>query len=106
MRVKVSPETIRIAQAVTAFVQLLGAGLTGTDVLPEKALVLLVVIGSALAGALALYSQGIQTNPPEGMITEERAAELTQERELPPSDMETPTPYETGRAPVETVWPQ
>lgn len=104
VKVKVSPEVVRIAQAVIAFVQLLGAGLTGTDVLPEKALVLLVVIGSALAGAMTLYSQGIQTNPPEGMVTEERAAEITQERELPVAET-SPAPaygtYAAGRAPVE-----
>lgn len=80
MRFKINPEAVRLAQAVTAFIQLLGAGLTGTDVLPKNALVLIVVIGSALAGALTLYSQGMQTNPPDGMLTEERAAELSEER--------------------------
>lgn len=104
MRFKVDPEVVRLAQAVTAFIQLLGAGLTGTDVLPKNALVLIVVIGSALAGALTLYSQGIQTNPPQGMVTEERAAEITQERELPAAETD-PAPaygvYAAGRAPVE-----
>lgn len=96
MRLKVDPEVVRIAQAITAFIQLLGAGLTGTDVLPKNALVLIVVIGSALAGALTLYSQGVQTSPPEGMITEERAAELSEPARTEPA----PDPW-VGRAPVE-----
>lgn len=90
------PELIRLVQAVTAAVQAMAAVLTGTDAISPTALVWIVAVGAMLQGFGAFYVQGVNTNPPEGMLTEERAKELS----TPIPDTEKPAPYATGRAPV------
>ena len=76
MMIKVSPEVIRLTLAVTAGLQLFASMLTGTDVLPASALVVIVALSASLQAMCAAYNQGVQTNPPPGMLTEERAKEL------------------------------
>jgi hypothetical protein len=101
MMVKVSPEVIRITLAVTAGLQLFASMLTGTDILPGSALVVIVALSAALQAMCAAYGQGVQTNPPPGMLTEERAKDL-QTPPAPPATPETTTAslprYETGTA--------
>lgn len=77
MRFKISPEMIRLIAIVAAGVQAFTAVLTGTDVVSSKVLVIIVAAGAFLQATAAAYSQGVQTNPPEGMLTEERARELS-----------------------------
>jgi hypothetical protein len=100
VKFKINPEIVRLVTMVTAFFQAVGAALAlaAPGAVPATLVLVFVVIGGGLQAALASYSQGMQTNPPEGMLTEERAAELSQERELPGA--EAPATYETGRAPV------
>lgn len=100
VKFKISPEVVRLVAMITAFVQTVGASLAlaAPGAISATVVLVLVAVGGGLQAALASYAQGMQTNPPEGMLTEERAAELTQEREL--SDAEAPATYETGRAPV------
>jgi uncharacterized membrane protein YciS (DUF1049 family) len=99
MMVKVSPEVIRITLAVTAGLQLFASMLTGTDILPGSALVVIVALSAALQAMCAAYGQGVQTNPPTGMLTEERAKEL----DAPTPGAVEPAAYETGRAPIPFV---
>jgi uncharacterized membrane protein YciS (DUF1049 family) len=99
MMVKVSPEVIRITLAVTAGLQLFASMLTGTDILPGSALVVIVALSAALQAMCAAYGQGVQTNPPTGMLTEERAKEL----DAPTAGATEPATYETGRAQIPTV---
>jgi hypothetical protein len=98
MMVKVSPEVIRITLAVTAGLQLFASMLTGTDVLPGSALVVIVALSASLQAMCAAYGQGVQTNPPTGMLTEERAKELSP----PPPTPTAPVPpvYSPGVAGV------
>jgi len=100
MMFKVDPEVIRFVQAVTAAVQGLAAVLTGTDAITPTALIWIVAVGAMLQGFAAFYTQGVNTNPPEGMLTEERAKELSAPNP-PTPDAEEPATYETGRAPVQ-----
>ena len=106
MVVKVSPEVVRLVTAITAGVQMFSAMLTGTDVLPTSALVVIVAVGASLQAALMAYGQGVQTNPPAGMLTEERARELSAPDPTPVPNVPEPAPtHEAGRAPV-GGWPQ
>lgn len=73
MRFKIDPEVIRLVQMITAGLMAMTAVLTGTDALPEQALVWVVAAGAFLTGFSAAYAQGQQTEPPHGMITEEFA---------------------------------
>ncbi len=103
MMVKVNPEVARILVAVTAFVQALGAGFTGAEVLPERALIVLVVVGGALQLALATYLQGVQTEPPHGMVTEEAARDaeaVAPKGTEPPLSAPQAAPYASGVARV------
>lgn len=91
MRFKINPEVVRLIAMITAFVQTVGGSLAlaAPDVLSPVVALVLMAIGGGLAAALAAYQQGTQTNPPEGMLTEERAAELsadTAPRAVPASD--------------------
>ena len=101
MRVKVSPEVIRIVLAVVAGLQLFASMLTGVDALPGKVLVVLTAACAAVALMCSTYTQGLQTNPPQGMLTEERAKEL-ETASAPSAPPETPTAplprYEPGTA--------
>lgn len=103
MMVKISPEIVRLVTAITAGLQLFAAMLTGTDVISPSVLVVLVAVGASLQAALAAYGQGVQTNPPAGMLTEERARELSAPPERDPADMEAPAAYETGRASIPAI---
>ena len=93
MKFKINPEVVRLITMITAFVQTVGAtlALAAPGAVPTTLVLVVVTVGGGLQAALASYSQGMQTNPPEGMLTEERAAEL---------DGQEPARYETGRAPV------
>lgn len=73
MRFKIDPEVIRLVVMITAGVQAMTAVLTGTDALPDVALVWVVALGAFLQGVSAAYAQGQQTEPPHGMITEDYA---------------------------------
>lgn len=79
MKFKISPEVVRLIAMITAFVQTVGASLAlaAPGTVSATVVLVFVAIGGGLQAALVAYGQGIQTNPPEGMITEERAAELT-----------------------------
>ena len=89
MKFKISPEVVRMIAMITAFVQTVGAtlALAAPGTVSATLILVIVAIGGGLQAALASYSQGTQTNPPAGMLTEERAAELTD----PDPDTE-PTP--------------
>ena len=76
MRVKIDPEIIRITLAIVAGVQLFTSMLTGVDVLPGKVLIVLTALCASVAAMCVAYTQGVQTNPPQGMLTEEHAKEL------------------------------
>lgn len=78
MMVKITPEWVRLLTALAAGTQVFAAALAGTDVLPVKALIVIVAVGSSLNAMLAAYTQGVQTNPPQGMLTEERAKQLSE----------------------------
>lgn len=73
MKIKVDPETIRLVQAIAAGLQAVTAVLTGVDALPPVVLVVVVVVGTFLQATSAAYTQGVQTEPSHGMITEELA---------------------------------
>lgn len=98
MRVKIDPEVIRIALAVVAGTQLFASMLTGVDVLPVKVLLVITAACAAITLMCSTYTQGLQSNPPEGMLTEERAAELDEQTEQAP-----PLGYAVGRVPVPIV---
>lgn len=73
MRFKIDPEVIRLIVMVTAGIQTMTAVLTGTHAIPDAALVWVVAVGAFLQGMSVAYQQGVQTEPPHGMITEEYA---------------------------------
>lgn len=73
MKIKIDPETIRLVQAIAAGLQAVTAVLTGVDALPPVVLVVVVVVGTFLQATSAAYTQGVQTEPPHGMITEDYA---------------------------------
>jgi len=97
MMIKVSPEVIRLTLAITAGLQLFASMLTGTDVLPASALVVIVALSASLQAMCAAYNQGVQTNPPPGMLTEERAKELAGPA---PATEPHPWPVEYDTAPI------
>ena len=103
MRFKIDPEVIRFVQGITAAVQGMAAVLTGTDAISKNALVWIVAVGAMLQGFSAFYMQGVNTNPPAGMLTEERAKELSEPDESTP-DAPMPAPegrtFASGRASV------
>ena len=78
MMVKITPEWVRLLTALVAGSQVFAAAMTGSDVLSAKALIVIVAVGSSLNAMLAAYTQGVQTNPPQGMLTEERAKQLSE----------------------------
>lgn len=100
MRFKIDPEVIRFVQAITAAVQGMAAVLTGTDAITPTALVWIVAVGAMLQGFGAFYVQGVNTNPPEGMLTEERAKELSDPTPTPGAE-QPPATYAPGVAPVQ-----
>lgn len=73
MRVKIDPEVVRLVVAVTAFIQMFATGLLTVHGIPDWIPGVLIALGAALQAMCAAYTQGIQTEPPHGMITEEYA---------------------------------